>query len=79
MIKKLLRILYGLFSYAVFILLIFALILNIIALIVNLSIDNDFTVSVWECAFLPLVIYFTIKYYPRCLNQSNKLLHKRRT
>ena len=69
--EKKLRTFYGVLSYMIFILLIFSLILNIIALIVNLSIDNDFTVSVWECAFLPLVIYFTIKYYhpyyPRCL------------
>lgn len=68
--KKLTRKIYGMLSYVFFVLAVFSLFLNAVSLMTNFFI-KDFTVALWEVAFLPVIIIFAIRHYrpiyPDCL------------
>ena len=68
--KKLTRKIYGMLSYVFFVLAVFSLFLNAVSLVTNFFI-KDFTVALWEVAFLPVIIIFAIRHYrpiyPDCL------------
>ena len=68
--KKLTRKIYGMLSYVFFVLAVFSLFLNAVSLVANFFI-KDFTVALWEGAFLPVIIIFAIRHYhpiyPDCL------------
>lgn len=68
--KKLTRKIYGMLSYVFFVLVVFSLFLNAVSLVTNFFI-KDFTVALWEVAFLPVIIIFAIRHYrpiyPDCL------------
>ena len=60
--KKLTRKIYGMLSYVFFVLAIFSLFLNAVSLVANFFI-KDFTVALWEVAFLPMIVIFAIRHY----------------
>ena len=68
--KKLTRKIYGMLSDVFFVLAVFSLFLNAVSLVANFFI-KDFTVALWEVAFLPVIIIFAIRHYrpiyPDCL------------
>lgn len=68
--KKLTRKIYGMLSYVFFVLAVFSLFFNAVSLVANFFI-KDFTVALWEVAFLPVIIIFAIRHYrpiyPDCL------------
>lgn len=68
--KKLTRKIYGMLSYVSLFYAVFSLFLKLYPLWLNFFI-KDFTVALWEVAFLPVIIIFAIRHYrpiyPDCL------------